>query len=466
MARLPRTQRVSPAAEVIMPAKKPPAVPRRSREQIEFLPAALEVIDTPASPLGRATLWLITALVALLIAWACIGRVDVVAVAEGRVVPSGRTKELRPLETSIVSGIHVENGQWVKAGEVLIDLNPTIAAADTRRLTDTVAKLTLEVARLRALLTGGDVTAFITPGTVDADQIEAAQARLSYDVQAFAAKMASYDSEIAKRQSDQAASRAAGRQIERTLPLVRQTSDARETLAEKGFGSRLQANQDKQKVIEQEQQRDVERFKVDQAAREIELVQHQKLQAAAEHRRDAAAQLAENQKQLDECTQELVKAGQRQKERQLVAPIDGVVQNLAIHTLGGVVQAAEPILVVVPVDDQIEVEAKFLNRDIGFIRDGQTVAIKPEAFDFTHYGVIPGHVASVSRDSVKDEKLGLVYPSRITLDRTGLGVDDGNPLVLRPGMSVSAEVTTEHRRVISYLLGPLKRYAAEAIRER
>jgi hemolysin D len=151
--------------------------------------------------------------------------------------------------------------------------------------------------------------------------------------------------------------------------------------------------------------------------------------------------------------------------RVLLAPIDGVVQQLAVHTVGGVVTPAQPLVVIAPKDDPLEIEAVVLNRDIGFVEPGQDAEIKLEAFLFTKYGIIPGKVISVSRDAVQDEKQGLVYPARIALERATVDVN-GRPMALGAGMAVTVEIKTESRKLIEYLLSPILRYRSESLRER
>ena len=161
------------------------------------------------------------------------------------------------------------------------------------------------------------------------------------------------------------------------------------------------------------------------------------------------------------------KAGQKTELQRLVSPIDGVVQQLAVHTVGGVVTPAQPLLIVVPQDYPVEVEAQFENKDIGFVKEGQPVEIKVETFPFTLYGTIPGKVLTVSDDAVPldKEKGGLVYASRVSMDRATMQVE-GKRIHLSPGMAVTVEVKTGQRQVIDYLLSPLLKSMQESLRER
>lgn len=163
--------------------------------------------------------------------------------------------------------------------------------------------------------------------------------------------------------------------------------------------------------------------------------------------------------------QEVTKAGQKAGLQRLMSPIDGVVQQLAVHTVGGVVTPAQQLLIVVPRDHPLEVEAQVENKDVGFVKEGQPVEIKVETFQFTLYGTVSGHVLTVSNDAAPIEKVGLVYPTRVSMDRSVIHVE-GKQVNLSPGMAVTVEMKTGQRRIIEYLLSPLLRSAQESLRER
>lgn len=149
----------------------------------------------------------------------------------------------------------------------------------------------------------------------------------------------------------------------------------------------------------------------------------------------------------------------------LAAPVDGIVQQLAIHTIGGVVTPAQPLMVIVPESQKLEIEAMVLNKDIGFVSANQPAEIKLEAFPFTKYGIIDGTVSQVSSDAIQDEKQGLVYAARIAMTQSSINVD-GKQVNLSPGMAVTTEIKTGKRRIIEYLLGPVLQYRQESLRER
>jgi hemolysin D len=249
------------------------------------------------------------------------------------------------------------------------------------------------------------------------------------------------------------------------LPLARTRADARKELAEKGYGSRMAWLDAQQQLLDQEQQQTVllgRRVEIDAG---IAAAESQLRRVEAEVERALRDELAEAERKAAALTQEKAKAGQKLGLQTLRAPVDGVVQQLGVNTVGGVVTQAQTLAVVVPADAGIEVEAMVLNRDIGFLHPGQRAVVKVETFNFTRYGSLEGKLASVSRDAVEDKTLGLAYPIRIDLADTTLMVD-GRPVPVSPGMAVTVEVKTGERRIIDYIFAPMLKYRDESLRER
>jgi len=439
--------------------------PSRDREELAFLPAVLEVVESPPSPLGRGLLWVVVGMLTLALVWAYIGQMDVVAVAHGKIVTTGRSKVVQPSETGVVRAIHVADGQVVKAGDILIELDLASAAADRERSRADLAIAQVESARLRAMLAERPERAFVAPPGVDPVTVETQQALMVSQVGEQRARLAALEHDVARKRADEAATRANIVKLERTLPLVRERADARMQLADRGNFSRLSALEQRQTAIEQEQDLVALRHRREEIASNIGSLIRQREQIDAEFRKNILLQLSEVEKRIVSITQDLLRAEQRSGLQTLTAPIDGVVQQLAVYTIGGVVTPAQQLLVVAPQNDALEVEAMVLNRDIGFIEAGQDVTIKLETFLFTKYGTIDGTVNFVSHDAVTDEKVGLVYPARITLNRTVIDIG-GRRTPLGAGMAVTVEIKTDSRRMIEYLLSPMLRYQQESLRER
>ena len=458
---------------------------RRRRHELEFLPAALEIVETPPSPIGRATAATIAGVFCLALLWACLGTVDIVATAPGKIVPSGRTKVIQPLEIGVVRAIHVRDGQAVKAGDVLIELDPTMNDADLGHQRSDLIAARLEVARLRAVLSEGDPTANFKPPEGASLDLVATQRQFMVDQLAEQqAKLATLDRQAAQKAAERATAAASIGKIEAVLPLLQQQVDIRKTLFEHETGSRLIYLQTLQTLVEQQQSLTIEKSKLREADAALATITETRAQTAAEFRRARFDELTKAEQKMAGLTQDVIKAEQRGKFQQLTAPVDGVVQQLSVHTVGGVVTPAQPLLVVVPNESRLEIEAMVSNNDIGFVHVGQEAEIKVATFNFTRYGLLHGQVLNVSEDAVtpeKQDKSGdngrsaddasapkgqeLSYAARVSLDQTQMQLED-RLVNLSPGMAVTVEIKTGSRRIISYLLSPLQRYRADILHER
>lgn len=481
-------------AKAALPARSLGRPPARRRDEIDFLPAALEILERPPSPTVRIFGAVIMLAFAAAIAWAWFGELDVVAVAQGRVVPSGRTKTVQPMEAGVVRAIRVEDGQLVRAGDLLIELDPTETMADRDRLTSDLTSARAEAARLRAALEvvdgpsggGADPTAaFVPPAGLSPALVRMQRQLLDSQLAEQAAKLAALDREKARREADRAAVVQTIAKLNATLPLIRERVQALYTLSVNGTSSRFQYLQLQQDLVGQEQELLVQKIKLTEADASIAAATEQRRQSEAEFRRTLYTGLAEAERKAASLEQDLAKAEQRVGLQRLTAPVGGYVQQLAVHTVGGVVTAAQPLMVIVPEDSRLEVEAFVQNKDIGFVEAGQVAEVKIDTFSFTRYGLIPGRVASLSGDAVSQpqqndrtaekgpgtgmgkppQDAGAVYAARIALDRETLDVD-GRASRLTPGMTVTAEIKTGRRRIADYLLSPLSRRAQEAMHER
>ena len=220
-----------------------------------------------------------------------------------------------------------------------------------------------------------------------------------------------------------------------------------------------------QERIEQEADLANQRSRLREIEATLREVQGQRQALMAETRRATLDSTTEAQQRLDALGQEWKKADSRGRLMRLTSPVDGTVQQLVVHTEGGVVTEAQPLMVIVPSDNPLEVEAFFENKDIGFVKTGQEAEVKIETFQYTKYGTLDAEVSSVSHDAINDEKRGLIYSSRVRMAKTTLMVD-GTEVSLSPGMAVTVEVKTGQRRVIEYFLAPLLQHTSESLRER
>lgn len=446
--------------------------PNLRPHEAHFLPAALALRDTPMHPAPRFTVWLIMAFALIALLWAIFGRIDVVATAVGKIIPNDRTKVIQSMEMAVVKAIHVRDGQSVRQGKVLIELDATTAAADTERLRNEVVSARLEALRAQSMLSAlgtgkaprlADEVSTVA-GVVKA-RLNAEQGLLLGQYQEYQARQLQLKSELARHQAELKTTLEQVFKLEQTAPIARKRAEDYQKLVKENFISQHGYLEREQARIEQEQDLALSRAKLKEIRAAQFEVQRQQATLAAETRRLFLDQLNLATQKAVSLEQELVKAEQRGRLMRLTAPVTGTVQQLAVNTVGGVVTPAQPLMVIVPHDNVLEVEAMLPNKDIGFVHPGQVAEVKVETFPFTKYGTLHGTVTQVSSDAIQDEKLGLIYSTRVKLARDTLKVEN-NTVRLTPGMAVTVEVKTGTRRVIEYFLSPLMQYGNESLRER
>ena len=433
-----------------------------------FLPAALEIQEQPPSPIGRAIIWAIVAFFTLAVIWAFFGQLDIVAVAQGKVIPKGRSKVIQSFETSVVRAIHVQDGQRVAEGDVLLELDATDVEASLEQVRDELRATSNEKRRSESLLqaladgrldTGSSATLFDPADWPLQEQL----LRAAYDE--ITASADEIHNAIERAEATRTSADEQVMKLETVLPIVRERADGLEGLAEQNLVSRSQFLELKQQLIETEQDLKSERAARQSADAQVNELTNRLSAMTARERSKILAELEELERRADSLEQELAKASQATLHRRLIAPIDGVVQQLSVNTIGGVVTPAERLLVIVPGDQELEVEAMVLNRDIGFVSENQEAVVKLDAFPYTRYGYIEARVSNLSDDAVPIDDLGLAYTAKLNLDQTWLLVE-GRQVSLSPGMAVTVEIKTGKRRVIEFLLSPLLRYKSESARER
>lgn len=436
-------------------------------EEVDFLPAALEVVERPVSPTARVTAWLLLGLLAVALLWLVLGRVDVVASAPGKLVPADDVKLIQPGAAGIVHAILVRDGQSVRAGQPLVELDPTVSDADTAQAGKALETAMLDAARLRAVLStlDGQGLRFTPPAGTTADvaatQIALARAQLA-EIQA-AGRTHAADTQAAR--ATRAEAQIQANKLTETLPLLDEQIAANEKLLEKGYVSKLRVIEMRRQRLSAAGDRDAALASARKAEAQIAVAGGNSSQSTAEARARVLADLAKAESDARLRKEELTKATNRSSLQRLVSPVDGTVTQLAVHTVGGVVEAAKPIMVIVPARGRLVAEVAIANKDVGFVSAGQPVALKIEAFPFTRYGAVPGRLEQISSDAIQDEKRGLIYTARVTLDRVTIQ-RDGATVALTPGMAVTADIRTGRRSLASYLLSPIDEIRTTAARER
>ena len=440
------------------------------RDIYEFMPAAIEIEKTPASPVGRVILYAIVLLFVIAVLWATFGKIDIVAVAQGKVVPSERVKVIQPLETAVIELIHVKEGQSVKAGQPLITLNTNITQADVRRFREEWRGAALKRLRLTALAEwfrdpAGTKFTLMSDNPELIPYLSAHRALLDQEISELKANLRNIQQESDRLQAEKQMVKAEVKKNGLLLEVLNERVAAYDQLQRKGTGSRMDFLEVRQEQIEVEQNVSVQAARISQLNASIAANDSKRAIMVSERFKNTLQELQELTVQEAMLREELLKAEQRSSNYLLKSPIDGTIQELVVTTIGGVVTPAQELMKIVPEGSAVEVEAQFLNKDIGFIHPGQSAEIKVDTFNFTKYGVIDAKLSDLSNDAIQDEQLGLVYKARLTPFASAL-VINGKPINLAPGMSVTAEVKTGKRRVIEFFLSPLLRYKEESLGER
>lgn len=420
-------------------------------------------------PLPRVVMGVIILFAVLALIWALLGQMDIVAVADGKVVPDSRTKTIQAMATAGVRAIHVEDGQRVEAGEVLIELDSTISNADVSRLHQEQLVAQLVASRSEAFLLAleDDQVApkLITDAVVPSRSSELEQRVLEGHVMRYRARKRQMKAEISRRAQEVSAIRATVASLDETLPIIRRRSEDLKGLADRGMVAQHEFLELEQKRIETAQELLAQNARLAEAKAALHEAKEELSAFKAQSRSDALDAMHEAYSKADSLRQELVKARKRDELMKLRAPVTGTVEQLAVHTVGGVVEPAQPLMRIVPEGGGVEVEATLPNKDVGFVQAGQTAKVKLQTFPFTKYGTVPAIVTDVSQDAVQDEKRGLVFVVRARLGRDVVNVH-GSPVRIAPGMAATVEVKTGYRRIIEYFLAPLLQYTSESLHER
>ena len=438
--------------------------------QRQFLPAALEIQDTPPSPAGRWLSFSLMALFSIGILWASFGEVDIVVTAPGRVIPSGQVKIIQPLETGTVKRIHVRDGDTVQQGQPLISLDTTYAGADKQRIHQQLMDLSLQVSWREALEYWLDLNRQQETDlqfSVNVSQQQQQKARQLYAQQRdeLKARLNGLHKEQAAAEAELATVAAELNRVELALPILNEQVKAYKYLYDKQYGAKVQYLQIKQQQVELEKSIPILESRQRQFKETAASLESRTQSLLLEQRKNNLLELERLTNEIAVLEQDAIKAQQRERQQILIAPVSGTVQQLAIHTIGGVVTPAQELMKIVPKQAHMEVEALVQNKDIGFINAGQVAEVKVDTFNFTKYGVIDAEVKHIAQDAIPDEALGWVFPMILTLEREVVDVES-KAVRLSPGMSITAEVKTGKRRLIEFFLSPLLRYRQESVRER
>ena len=436
-------------------------------KETEFLPAILEVTETPPSPTGRLIMWLILLLVVAVLAWSFLGHINEVAVASGKVIPSGQVKTVQVKNKGIVKEIRVEEGQLVQEGDILVVLDPTTTSADYDSLKKRAAYYKLDLQRLTAELTQQPFVPEEDPDLEAHDlaaELALYQSRTSDYKTQRQSRLDIIEQKMARLQATQA-----NYEKYAQVLAIEQEKEARLTdLMEQDAISEFQLLEQQSSTIQYEKNAQAELDSINSIKAEIAEAQQNLANVDASYHKDIMTAMVEAKKEYYTVTEAIKKADEDSRMATIYAPISGRVYNLNIHTLGGIVTDAQPLMQIVPEDVKLEFEVYADNKDIGFIKVGQEAEVKFETYNFQKFGMYKAEVMEISADAVnepnnpqQDKKFKLI------LDPTSNDINVyGQPAKIEIGMSVSAEIKIKEKRIIDFFLDPFRRYTSEALRER
>ncbi|ADR33862.1 type I secretion membrane fusion protein, HlyD family [Sulfuricurvum kujiense DSM 16994] len=429
-----------------------------TKDKHEFTPLLVEIEERPTSPLGRSLLWSLFAFLTISLLWLFLAKIDVVVSARGKVVPDGEIKTLQPVETGVIGSILVKEGQSVKKGEVLMEIDPSVTQSDLASKQKNLTLLELEIERLDAQINDRafhpsrkcqESTAIAT------QQMMYTSGKLAYDQQRQVLQ-----EQI--RQNDEAteAAKADKSRLKQLLTSAKEhearLKEVLDIIAKKEY---IDAQNQR---IEYQEQLTMKEHAIAQSQGKLNELNQQLRLVTQEYRNKLLADLTQKSKEATSLRTEVETTQFRNAKQQIIAPVDGTIGKLLVHTVGGVVTPAEKLLTVIPKGVPLIIKATVLNQDIGFVTKEMEAAVKIDTFDFQKYGLIHGEVKHIADDAIDDEKLGPVYeiaiaPSSLTLK------GEGKTLSIHPGMSVTAELKVGKRRVIEFFIYPMIKYLDEGL---
>ena len=432
----------------------------------DFLPSAVAVLEKPPAIQYRLITWLIVLFAIIAIAWLILSKVDVVVTAQGKVVPAGQVKVIQSATDGVVKTIFVRDGQFVQTGDPIVEINDTTVKAEQQQLQLNLVKSQLTIQRLKEEL--GDESVVLGDGfqkndaslvtqrsllSANKDTLDKQRKRLTADFEQAVAASQSARTEV--------------RSMSEKIVFLKNRYEKRASQAERGLIPNSEAEDALFNVEAAEKELAIAKSRVSESAARARSAKEGLNGLMEEHRSSTYEALSEAEFELDSIKQELVKVEERLAQQVLRSPVDGVIQQLEINTVGGYITRAEKLMVVVPKNTPMELNATILAKDIGFVALDQEARVKVDSFEYTRYGYLQGDLQWIGSDSVADEQLGFVYPARIALkDITLPNKVNNRTAEVVPGMSATVDVVIGERRLIDYFIGPLLRYRDESLRER
>lgn len=421
----------------------------------EFKPLLIEIEDKPLNPLGRIILYLVLAIMIFATAWLILAKVDVVVSAQGKVIPSGEIKILKPLESGVVSKIFVKESDMVKKGDILIQIDPTVTDASLLSKQDDLAVINSDIALLYTLINESNLS------KDELNKLNSSQLSLYNSQKQILAS--TYESNKAKLNSAKLDIKANESEVNRLSLLLNKEEEAKTRLQKVlDLIAKKEYEEVSKNIINLKEQRDIALYRLKESNKKLEEIIEENQKAIKTIKSSWIETSLNKEKEKRELSAQINAILFSNKTQQIKSPVDGFVGKLLIHTEGGVVSPNDNLISIVPSDAPLIIKASVLNKDIGFLKLGQEVAVKIDTFSFQKYGLLHGNIIEISKDAIEDEKLGLIYEIKIKPKSLDIKVE-GETKRLEIGMSVIAEVKTGKRRVIELFIYPIIKYMDEGL---
>jgi hemolysin D len=451
-----------------------------SAEALAFAPGLLSIQERPPAPLPRAVLYAILVLFTFVVLWATVGRLDVIASAEGQLVPRTYVKIVQPADAGIVKEILVHEGETVGAGQVLLRMDPQDAQADTDALESALALKSLQLSRIDAELSGKSLqrTAADPP-----ELFERVKAQFDGHRRADADAQGQAREALRQAEQDLQAGLDTLEKLKKTNPLLKEQADSYADLAKDGYAAQVMVNEKQRQYLENDQDLRAQQSKVGSLEAAVAVAQQQLREVTSKYRSDLQNERVQAQGEYAKLQQDMIKQTHRSGLLELRAPQAGVVKDLATHTVGTVVSAGTVLLSLVPEREPMMAEVTVRNEDVGFVYPDQPVEVKLAAYPFQKYGMLRGKIMRISPDASDSGNRGAErnvaesgrdasenvpprgYRALIELESQTLRRGDLQ-LKLLAGMQVIAEIKEGRRSVLEYVLSPVQKTIQESGRER
>lgn len=432
----------------------------------EFKPILAEIEDSPGSPLGSVTLWLILAVILFFILWTCFGEVDVVISGRGKVIPDGRIKVIQPLDTGVIREIRVNEGDYVKKGQLLMTIDPSTMESQLDLYQENLAHMNAETSRLRATAGSGGHVSSGTQGQLYAasqDNLQKQLASKQQQLETISAQMEETNVQMAHTQEMLVLAQERQARAEKVKDIISKDE------YEKAFND-VATNDSKLKELDQQLAQ--KKFQQEQIRQEM-------AQAKAGFQTQALTELSEKERQLNELSSNVKSMRFHRDKQKIYAPVNGYIADLMVHTVGGVVTPAEKLLTIVPANTPLLIEAQVSNRDIGFVNKAMPVTVKIDTFDFQKYGTIEGKVMQVAHDSKPISALSNGSPMQnpnspvnpaqeamytvIIQPLNNHLMVNGNKQFLTTGLSLTSEINVGKRKIIEFFIYPIIQHLDEGL---